>query len=182
MSFGAGLFICYVGEIWILSSGGSREGAVDSDEKPAISLKIKLRQTIIGISKAWITDRLVRRSPEGPLLCSRPRGGISLECSRAAFPQSVPPGRPCRAGIFFQNRRPCPCLGLAWACLCRLWALSGPPGGAWSYPCTCLSWWPGTLSGAAGGTPVSLMPLVLGRSSQVASELCRDQPTESLGG
>lgn len=63
---------------------------LDAEEGPAILLKIKLHQTIIGISKACITDRLFSGSPELQLLYSSTVvEGLALECSYAYISPKV---------------------------------------------------------------------------------------------
>lgn len=98
---------------------GVGRGPVDPDENPAVSLRIKLRQTITAVSKAWIADRLVWSSPE-VLAYSQPRRHRRRVRSR--LPRECAPGAAVeRAWIFFQNGCPCPCLVLPLQSLGTEW-------------------------------------------------------------
>lgn len=62
----------------------------DAGEEPAILLKIKLHQTIIGIPKACIIGRLFSGSPElQPPCSSAVVEGLALECSHTYISPKV---------------------------------------------------------------------------------------------
>lgn len=60
---------------------------LESGEKPAVLLKMKLHQPIMGISKARLTDGLIQSSPEVLPLCSLAAGrALHLNILPRAFP------------------------------------------------------------------------------------------------